>query len=117
VTRAVHGEVGDKQDEIAARVAELVAAMPPIVEELETSRRLACDASRVVMRHDPDGRIVEVGARTGADTERAPWGQAWRWRAISRALALRQLVEPPSEPRLALEIALPRTSSPVLWVR
>jgi hypothetical protein len=30
----------------------------------ETSRRLACDASRVVMRHDVDGRIVEVGART-----------------------------------------------------
>jgi hypothetical protein len=30
----------------------------------ETSRRLACDAGRVVMRHDPDGRIVEVGART-----------------------------------------------------
>jgi 5-methylcytosine-specific restriction endonuclease McrA len=30
----------------------------------ETSRRLACDASRVVMRHDGDGRVVEVGART-----------------------------------------------------
>jgi len=30
----------------------------------ETSRRLACDASRVVMRHDSDGRVVEVGART-----------------------------------------------------
>jgi 5-methylcytosine-specific restriction endonuclease McrA len=30
----------------------------------ETSQRLACDASRVVMRHDADGRIVEVGART-----------------------------------------------------
>jgi hypothetical protein len=30
----------------------------------EISRRLACDGSRVVMRHDPDGRIVEVGART-----------------------------------------------------
>ena len=30
----------------------------------ETSRRLACDASRVVMRHEPNGRIVEVGART-----------------------------------------------------
>jgi Domain of unknown function (DUF222)/HNH endonuclease len=29
-----------------------------------TSRRLACDATRVVMRHDADGRIVEVGART-----------------------------------------------------
>jgi len=30
----------------------------------ETSQRLACDASRVVMRHTPDGRVVEVGART-----------------------------------------------------
>jgi hypothetical protein len=30
----------------------------------ETSRRLACDASRVVMRHDLDGQVVEVGART-----------------------------------------------------
>jgi hypothetical protein len=29
-----------------------------------TSQRLACDASRVVMRHGPDGRVVEVGART-----------------------------------------------------
>jgi 5-methylcytosine-specific restriction endonuclease McrA len=29
-----------------------------------TSQRLACDASRVVMRHDVDGRVVEVGART-----------------------------------------------------
>jgi 5-methylcytosine-specific restriction endonuclease McrA len=28
------------------------------------SERLACDASRVVMRHDADGRIVEVSART-----------------------------------------------------
>ena len=30
----------------------------------ETSRRLACDATRVVMRHDKDGRVVEIGART-----------------------------------------------------
>ena len=29
-----------------------------------TSRRLACDASRVVMRHDTDGQITEIGART-----------------------------------------------------
>src|SRR5262249_7774337 len=29
-----------------------------------TSQRLACDASRVVMRHDREGRITEVGART-----------------------------------------------------
>jgi 5-methylcytosine-specific restriction endonuclease McrA len=30
----------------------------------ETSQRLACDASRVVMRHDDAGRLVEIGART-----------------------------------------------------
>ena len=30
----------------------------------ETSRRLACDASRVVMRHDGEGRVLEIGART-----------------------------------------------------
>src|SRR5437867_2455320 len=30
----------------------------------ETSRRLACDAGRVIMRHDVDGRVLEVGART-----------------------------------------------------
>jgi 5-methylcytosine-specific restriction endonuclease McrA len=30
----------------------------------ETSQRLACDASRVVMRHDEAGHLVEMGART-----------------------------------------------------
>ena len=30
----------------------------------ETARRLACDASRVVMQHDAEGRVVEIGART-----------------------------------------------------
>jgi 5-methylcytosine-specific restriction endonuclease McrA len=30
----------------------------------ETSRRLACDASRVLMQHARDGRVVEVAART-----------------------------------------------------
>jgi len=30
----------------------------------ETSQRMACDASRVVMRHDDAGRIIEIGART-----------------------------------------------------
>src|SRR5436853_2442518 len=30
----------------------------------ETSQRLACDASRVVMHHGRDGRVVEVAART-----------------------------------------------------
>jgi hypothetical protein len=31
---------------------------------VDTSQRLACDASRVVMRHALDGQVVEVGART-----------------------------------------------------
>jgi len=30
----------------------------------EESRRIACDAGRVVMRHDADGRLTEIGART-----------------------------------------------------
>jgi hypothetical protein len=30
----------------------------------ETSRRIACDASRVVMRHDPDGAVLDVGRKT-----------------------------------------------------
>jgi 5-methylcytosine-specific restriction endonuclease McrA len=30
----------------------------------ETSQRLACDATRVMMRHDAEGRVVEVSART-----------------------------------------------------
>jgi len=30
----------------------------------ETSQRLACDASCVVMRHGHDGRVVEVATRT-----------------------------------------------------
>src|ERR1043166_6966602 len=30
----------------------------------ETSRRLACDASRVIMQHRCDGRVIEVAART-----------------------------------------------------
>jgi hypothetical protein len=30
----------------------------------ETAQRLACDATRVVMRHDSDGRVTEVAART-----------------------------------------------------
>jgi 5-methylcytosine-specific restriction endonuclease McrA len=30
----------------------------------ETSKRLTCDASRTVMRHDKSGHVVEIGART-----------------------------------------------------
>ena len=30
----------------------------------QTARRIACDASRVVMRHGPDGRVLDVGRKT-----------------------------------------------------
>jgi 5-methylcytosine-specific restriction endonuclease McrA len=53
----------------AAVLADADASGQSVLEggarvSVETSQRLACDASRVVMRHDDDGNIVEVGART-----------------------------------------------------
>ena len=30
----------------------------------EQSRRIGCDAGRVIMKHDTEGRVIEVGART-----------------------------------------------------
>jgi 5-methylcytosine-specific restriction endonuclease McrA len=53
----------------AAVLADLEQPGQSVLEEgghvsAETSRRLACDASRVVMRHDDEGRLLEVGART-----------------------------------------------------
>jgi 5-methylcytosine-specific restriction endonuclease McrA len=53
----------------AAVLADAEASGQSLLEEgvrvpAGTSQRLACDASRVVMRHDVDGRVVEVGART-----------------------------------------------------
>ena len=52
----------------AAVLADSDAPGQSVVEgarvSAETAQRLACDASRVVMRHDADGQITEVGART-----------------------------------------------------
>jgi hypothetical protein len=53
----------------APALAEAAQPGQSVLEEgtrvsAETSRRLACDASRVVMRHDEGGRLVEIGART-----------------------------------------------------
>jgi hypothetical protein len=50
-------------------LADADAAGQSVVEggarvSAETSQRLACDASRVEMRHDADGVIVDVGPRT-----------------------------------------------------
>ena len=69
----------------------------------ETSQRLACDASRVMMRHAPDGRVTEVGARTRTIPP-----------ALRRALAA-------SRPRLSLSglrtPIRPRSSPPPLGER
>ena len=53
----------------APALAEAAQPGQSVLEEgtrvsAETSRSLACDASRVVMRHDEQGRVVEIGART-----------------------------------------------------
>src|SRR6266571_843258 len=53
----------------APALADLDAPGQSVLEDgahvsAETSRRLACDASRVVMRHGRDGHVVEVAART-----------------------------------------------------
>jgi 5-methylcytosine-specific restriction endonuclease McrA len=52
----------------AAVLADAGAPGQAVVEgarvSAETSQRLACDATRVVMRHDAAGNVTEVGART-----------------------------------------------------
>jgi hypothetical protein len=53
----------------AAVLADPAQPGQSVLEEMghvpaETARRLACDASRVVMRHDEQGRLLEIGART-----------------------------------------------------
>src|SRR2546426_11937704 len=44
----------------------------------ETSRRLGCEACRVVMRHDPDCRVVEVCALTRMCPAASLRGQHYR---------------------------------------
>jgi hypothetical protein len=53
----------------AAVLADVDAPGQSVVEDgvhvsAETSRRLGCDATRVIMRHDAEGHVTEVGART-----------------------------------------------------
>ena len=53
----------------AAVLADAEAPGQSVFEEgarvsAETSQRFACDASRVVMEHDADGRFVDIGAKT-----------------------------------------------------
>ena len=44
--------------------AEQSAFEDGVNSSAEESRRIACDATRVIMTHDADGRVLEVGART-----------------------------------------------------
>jgi hypothetical protein len=53
----------------AAVLADVEAPGQSVLEDgarvpAGTSQRLACDASRVVMRHAAEGRLLEIGART-----------------------------------------------------
>ncbi len=68
------GVEGDGEDEAGARAASLQPAVPAAQAALEdadglrvsaeTSRRLACDAAVVVMRHAGNGAVLDVGRRT-----------------------------------------------------
>jgi hypothetical protein len=66
------GSAGDRYQVVvpvdAAVLADAEASGQAVVEgarvSAETSQRLACDATRVVMRHDAHGNVTEVGART-----------------------------------------------------
>ena len=71
---------GQQQADALGMIAEVVHVDAPVLADpnqpgqsvledgdhvsAETSRRLACDASRVVMRHTANGHVVEIGART-----------------------------------------------------
>jgi hypothetical protein len=67
------GTVGERYQVVvhvdAAVLADSAAPGQSVLEggthvSPETQRRLACDATHVVMRHEEHGRVVEVGART-----------------------------------------------------
>ena len=61
-TRAVQDEIRDKQDEVAARVAELAAAMRPIVDDAASDR---VDPMRVLGRGERS--VLNYALATGTD--------------------------------------------------
>ena len=65
----------------AAVLADAEAPGQSVLEDgarvsAETSQRLACDASRVVMRHDADGRVLEIGRPDPHDSARRYGGRS-----------------------------------------
>jgi len=58
----VHIDTATDSHELVQTAVELDQG--PVRVSAETSRRLACDASVVVMREGPDGSILDVGRRT-----------------------------------------------------
>jgi hypothetical protein len=68
-----HGTAGDRYQVVQHVEAAIASGTGQAVVELdegatyvsaETSQRLACDASVVVLRHAPDGSVLDVGRKT-----------------------------------------------------
>jgi 5-methylcytosine-specific restriction endonuclease McrA len=57
-------QLGDEIAELSAHLDAATARLLELIRAFDTSQGLACDASRVVMRHDGEGRLLEIGART-----------------------------------------------------
>ena len=62
LTRAVQDEIADKQDDVAARVAELAAAMLPIVDDAPSEK---VDPMRVLGRGERS--VLNYALATGTD--------------------------------------------------
>jgi hypothetical protein len=68
----VEAEALAAPEDVSAETSLAPAGQPPVLPYLkdginvsaETCRRLACDCSLVVMRHEADGAILDVGRRT-----------------------------------------------------
>ena len=74
---------GARDQQSGAPVSQGSAGGQAVLEDgvyvpAETARRMACDAARVVMRHDRDGTVLDVGRKTRTNPP-----------AIRRALAAR----------------------------
>ena len=85
LTRAVHDEISDKQDDVAARVAELAAAMLPIVDDAPSEK---VDPLRVLGRGERS--VLNYALATGTDVlcvldDAAARAEAGVWRCPSPA--------------------------------
>ena len=56
--------MGPRSDRDGVRGSQPRLEVDGLHVSAETSRRMACDASTLVMRHAPDGRVLDVGRKT-----------------------------------------------------